>query len=430
MPNHPFLTAAAVSALAGLARAQFYFVTDLGEAVPGGGSYAFNIHDSGLVTGTVPQDPLCNPCHTHAFRMLGNQVTDLGLPPNASPADSEAYSVNSLNQIVGRSAIAGYYIPVLNLPAPAYGAAAGWTILPQFAGGVNAQAWGINDLGQIAGEARMSGQFGPVPVLWNYAQGAWQLQNLGTLGGPYGRARAVNHLGQVVGQASDPSGASLAPFIYLPVAAYGLPAGMNSMDPQLRSGDMFAINSQGQAAGEIYPVPAVWLPSAAFGLPAGLTILDMSDLTGLQFAFAYGLNTNGTVVGQLGQRIGTTTFYYGFIWQNGHARLLHTLVDPAFHLTIIDARGVNASGQIAATGYYGTNSADSRALILTPAFECYADCDQSSLPPRLNVLDFACFLNRFAAGEGYANCDSSTVAPFLNVLDFVCFLNRFAAGCS
>jgi hypothetical protein len=29
-----------------------------------------------------------------------------------------------------------------------------------------------------------------------------------------------------------------------------------------------------------------------------------------------------------------------------------------------------------------------------------------------------------------ANCDGSTTQPCLNVLDFGCFLNRFAAGCS
>ncbi len=61
---------------------------------------------------------------------------------------------------------------------------------------------------------------------------------------------------------------------------------------------------------------------------------------------------------------------------------------------------------------------------------CYANCDQSTTPPCLNVLDFSCFLNRFAAGDPYANCDGSTTPPVLNVLDFSCFLNRFAAGCS
>jgi hypothetical protein len=61
--------------------------------------------------------------------------------------------------------------------------------------------------------------------------------------------------------------------------------------------------------------------------------------------------------------------------------------------------------------------------------ECYANCDRSAVAPVLNVLDFHCFLNRFASGDAYANCDGSTAAPVLNVLDFNCFLDRFAAGC-
>jgi hypothetical protein len=61
---------------------------------------------------------------------------------------------------------------------------------------------------------------------------------------------------------------------------------------------------------------------------------------------------------------------------------------------------------------------------------CYANCDGSTLPPVLNILDFSCFLNRFAAGDLYANCDGSTTPPVLNVLDFACFINAFAAGCT
>ena len=60
---------------------------------------------------------------------------------------------------------------------------------------------------------------------------------------------------------------------------------------------------------------------------------------------------------------------------------------------------------------------------------CYPNCDASTTPPVLNILDFVCFINRFAAGSTYANCDASTAPPVLNVLDFQCFLNRFAAGC-
>jgi hypothetical protein len=61
---------------------------------------------------------------------------------------------------------------------------------------------------------------------------------------------------------------------------------------------------------------------------------------------------------------------------------------------------------------------------------CYANCDGSSTSPILNVLDFGCFSNAFAAGSTYANCDSSSTPPILNVLDFSCFLNRFSVGCN
>ncbi len=61
--------------------------------------------------------------------------------------------------------------------------------------------------------------------------------------------------------------------------------------------------------------------------------------------------------------------------------------------------------------------------------DCYVNCDLSTSPPVLNINDFACFINYFAAGHPYANCDGSTTAPTLNVLDFACFVNRYAAGC-
>ena len=60
---------------------------------------------------------------------------------------------------------------------------------------------------------------------------------------------------------------------------------------------------------------------------------------------------------------------------------------------------------------------------------CYANCDASTIAPILNVNDFSCFLNNYAAGNAYANCDASTIAPILNVNDFSCFLNMYAAGC-
>ncbi|MFN0131981.1 MAG: M14 family zinc carboxypeptidase [Phycisphaerales bacterium] len=69
------------------------------------------------------------------------------------------------------------------------------------------------------------------------------------------------------------------------------------------------------------------------------------------------------------------------------------------------------------------------SALTCPAVVCYANCDGSTSSPVLNVNDFTCFLNLYAAGASSANCDGSTAAPVLNVNDFTCFLNLFAAGC-
>ena len=60
---------------------------------------------------------------------------------------------------------------------------------------------------------------------------------------------------------------------------------------------------------------------------------------------------------------------------------------------------------------------------------CYANCDNSTTAPCLNVNDFICFNNAFAASLPYANCDASTITPTLNVNDFICFNNAFASQC-
>ena len=82
--------------------------------------------------------------------------------------------------------------------------------------------------------------------------------------------------------------------------------------------------------------------------------------------------------------------------------------------------------------FQNSSSGSDRPLSITPGSgpaPCYANCDASTAAPALNVNDFTCFLNRYAAGDAYANCDASTAAPVLNVNDFTCFLNRYATGC-
>jgi hypothetical protein len=71
----------------------------------------------------------------------------------------------------------------------------------------------------------------------------------------------------------------------------------------------------------------------------------------------------------------------------------------------------------------------SAVAVVGPPQTCYPNCDSSTTAPILNISDFTCFLNRFAAGDPWGNCDGSTTPPVLNITDFTCFLNAFAAGC-
>lgn len=62
--------------------------------------------------------------------------------------------------------------------------------------------------------------------------------------------------------------------------------------------------------------------------------------------------------------------------------------------------------------------------------ECYADCDRSTGTGVLDIFDFLCFQNRFAASEPYAcDCDTSTGPNVCDIFDFLCFQNAFAGGC-
>jgi hypothetical protein len=82
-------------------------------------------------------------------------------------------------------------------------------------------------------------------------------------------------------------------------------------------------------------------------------------------------------------------------------------------------------------GAWGTDPVgDWMTMEISAPASCYANCDGSTAAPVLNVNDFSCFTNLYAAGSSAANCDGSTIAPVLNVNDFTCFLNAYAVGCS
>jgi probable HAF family extracellular repeat protein len=182
----------------------------------------------------------------------------------------------------------------------------------------------------------------------------------------------------------------------------------------------------------------------AFRWTAAGGTVALGDLPGGAFqSYAYALSADGSVIAGRATIEGPVGPFGGgskpraFVWDaaNGMRDLQQVLADGGVPLdgwSLQEVRGVSADGTVLA-GVATNPAGETQAFIATipPAAPpaCAANCDGSTAPPVLNILDFNCFINRYTAGDPYANCDGSTNPPVLNVLDFNCFVNRFTAGC-
>jgi hypothetical protein len=102
------------------------------------------------------------------------------------------------------------------------------------------------------------------------------------------------------------------------------------------------------------------------------------------------------------------------------------IVISAGSYTLRSSLGQPLAGPVGAAGGFALKTG---FLVAQAPPPCYANCDSSTAAPVLNVADFTCFLQKYAAADPFANCDGSTTAPVLNVADFTCFLQKYAAGC-
>lgn len=136
------------------------------------------------------------------------------------------------------------------------------------------------------------------------------------------------------------------------------------------------------------------------------------------------------------------------MWNSLRMRLDYSNSTAAFYLNgqpVLDAEFVPApgllpDGVLSGIGVEITAAGADVGVIddiaITAAGQaCYADCDRGG---SLNINDFLCFMNAFAAAStlpheqqvgAYANCDESEDPPALNVNDYFCFMNQFVAGC-
>lgn len=184
----------------------------------------------------------------------------------------------------------------------------------------------------------------------------------------------------------------------------------------------------GQAAGLIR-APGVVQNHAATcdGTPMGWRDLHAFGAYGESEAYA----TNGAV--QVGwSHVPNSAIGHAAAWFGTPESFvdLNQFLPPGYGGESIATCVIEDRGAILVGGFTTSPNGFSHAAVLwTYLPPCYANCDSSRVPPILNVSDFICFLNRYAAGDPYANCDGSTMPPVLNVSDFTCFLNQYALGC-
>jgi hypothetical protein len=175
-----------------------------------------------------------------------------------------------------------------------------------------------------------------------------------------------------------------------------------------------SVNNNGDIVG--YSFGAA-LPAGAFIRTVDGTVTPLTTRPGSGATYAWSINESRVVVG------GTSTQANGRAWrwtaETGLIDLNTLSDDPDPEWTIVEARGVNNAGEIAATVRRASDST-TRVVLLTPTF-CTADwnCDHV-----LNSADFFDFLTGFFESNADFNDDGVTDSQ-----DFFDFLAAFFEGC-
>lgn len=340
LPRISPLTLAVLLALpvAASAHSVRYTVTQVGVL----GSVANDINSSGAVVGNV--EVSLNV--TRAFANIGGVITDLGTL--GGPA-SYAAAINDSNVIVGTSINADGY-------RRAFRYEGGTMVDLGTMGGNNSAAGDINNRGDIAGSA----DTGPDAALEGRAfllRPGVSMQDVGRIEVPDAEgtssALGLNEHRQVVG------GSVVGPYTP-PESAYH--AFLYKCEEMIDLGTLggqysvaHAINERGQVVGES-ATPELHF-NRAFLYYRGV-MKNLGTLPDGEFSSANDINDHGQVVGFASGPApdnDSTGWQHAFIWSSGKMRDLNKLINPASGWVIVNAGGINNAGQIAATGCKGTS---------------------------------------------------------------------------
>jgi probable HAF family extracellular repeat protein len=227
-------------------------------------------------------------------------------------------------------------------------------------GGPDANAVVVNNHGQVAGASYTNSAPNAVtgvptldPFLWTHGT----MADLGTLGGTYGLAAAINNRGQVAGQSNLAGDQTAHPFLW----------DRGKLKDLGTLGGTFGTATWMNNAGEIVGGATTKADKAfhAFFWRAG-TMADLGTVNGDTCSVAHFMNSRGQVVGTSGDCEGQFE-KHGFISERGGRMIdLNRFVPKGSRLTVTDGETINDRGEIAASGMLPNG--DFHAVVLIPCY--------------------------------------------------------------
>jgi len=335
----------------------------------GDGLYLADINDQSGLVGV--REVLNTP--TQAF--LLTKGTGIAFLPSLGGSCSSAMALNEMNHVVGNACLPGDEIEHAVL----------WqgktaVDLDTF-GGVASDAYGINNLDDTAGsfvlpDGSLHGFF--------WRQGIWT--DVGTLGGSRTYAEDVNDSDAVTG-GSDISNDAQPPFKIPPFHGFVWKAGVMTDFGSLFGSD-FNYGSRIDSAGRVVGSSDLAGDTAAHGFvwDQGKIVQDLAPLPDNQIAWAFAMNSSGSIVGSSGLYDGGNLppAYemlcpcYAVLWEHGQAVRLNDVLPPGWTMDL--AANINDRGEIIGTGMHEGDYREQN-ILLEPIRERNAPIEALSSKP-------------------------------------------------
>lgn len=326
-----------------------------------GGSNANGLNDSGIAIGVSAYgevSPYNGQPYYHAVIWQEGNVSDLG---DLGGGDSWA------NYINGRGLVVGFAYNPTPDPYSFYGSQYHATTWSDgkirdlgTLGGTDSEAWTANDRNEVIGISLLNTS--PVPPFNQPREDAFvwsrgKMRDLGTLGGNFSTPTAINSEGQVTVLSFDSTNQQFQSFLW----CEGQKSVLSGLGGEFV--EATTLNDAGISTGAATDptntnfIAEIWLPSGEGH--------SMGTIAGDTGSVGLGINNWKAIVGGSGSVTLTGNNYvHAFIWQHGIMKDLNTMVPANSPLTLNVAYAINDRGVIAG---WGTNSeGNQHAFVLVP----------------------------------------------------------------